>query len=202
MDMLKNLLRVWVWCHPPLPALELLLPVAPAASQGSVSLLVGSELNSSPVSSLVTAVPSVQAHTASSFHVSADPVEEKKSTEDPSRISKLSTGSTLGEKVRDAVYWWRKEVSKLQEKKDQPIVCDQNWEKDCWKIETELWGKISEVYPWATKEQRQKHREIWGEMIENKKCESKRELRNLQSSVNYGDIKASLRCRRDKANRS
>jgi hypothetical protein len=39
-------------------------------------------------------------------------------------------------------------------------------------------------------------------MIENKKRESKRELRNLQSSVNYGDIKASLRCRRDKANRS
>jgi hypothetical protein len=54
----------------------------------------------------------------------------------------------------------------------------------------------------VTKEQRQKHREIWGEMIENKKRESKRELRNLQSSVNYGDIKASLRCRRDKANRS
>jgi hypothetical protein len=70
------------------------------------------------------------------------------------------------------------------------------------RIGTELWGKISEVYPWATKEQRQKHREIWGEMIENKKRESKRELRNLQSSVNYGDIKASLRCRRDKANRS
>jgi hypothetical protein len=191
------------FCHPPLPAPELLLPVASAASLGSVSLLVGSELNSSPVSSsssLVPAVPSVQAHAASSLHVSADPVEEKKSAEGPSRIS--STSSTLGEKVRDAVYWWRKEVSKLQEKKDQPIVCDQNWEKDCWRIEAKLWGKIFEVYPLVTKEQRQKHREIWGEMIENKKCESKRELRNLQSSVNYGDIKASSRCRRDKANRS
>jgi hypothetical protein len=66
----------------------------------------------------------------------------------------------------------------------------------------ELWGKISEVYPLVTKEQRQKHREILGEMIENKKRESKRELRNLQSSVNYGDIKASSKCRRDKANRS
>jgi len=75
------------FCHPPLPAPKLLLPVAPASSQGSVSLLVGSELNSSPVSSLITAVPSVQAHAASSFHVSADPVEEKKSAEDPSRIS-------------------------------------------------------------------------------------------------------------------
>jgi hypothetical protein len=58
------------------------------------------------------------------------------------------------------------------------------------------------VYPWAIKEQRQKHREIWGEMIENKKRKSKRELRNLRSSVNYGNIKASSRCRRDKANRS
>jgi hypothetical protein len=178
--------------------------VAPTASLGSVSLLVGSELNFSPMSSssLVPAVPSVQAHAASSLHVSADPVEEKMSAEDPRRISELSTDSTLGEKVRDAVYWWKKEVSKLQEKKDQPIVCDQNWEKNCWSIEAELWGKISEVYPLVTKEQRQKHREIWGEMIENKKRESKRELRNLQSSVNYGDIKASLRCRRDKANRS
>jgi hypothetical protein len=177
--------------------------VAPAASLGSVSLLVGSELNSSLVSSssLVPAVPSVQAHTTSSLHVSADPVEEKKSAEDPRRISELSTDLTLGEKVRDAVYWW-KEVSKLQEKKDQPIVCNQNWEKDCWGIEAELWGKIFEVYPLVTKEQRQKHREIWGEMIENKKRESKRELRNLQSSVNYEDIKASSRCRRDKANRS
>jgi hypothetical protein len=98
------------FCHPPLPAPELLLSVAPVASLGSVSLLVGSELNSSPVSSssLVPAVPSVQAHAASSLHVSADPVEEKKSTEDPSQISELSTSSTLGEKVRDAFYWWRK----------------------------------------------------------------------------------------------
>jgi uncharacterized protein YjbJ (UPF0337 family) len=54
----------------------------------------------------------------------------------------------------------------------------------------------------VTKEQKQKHREIWGEMIENKKHESKGERRNLQSSINYGDIKASSRCRRDKANRS
>jgi hypothetical protein len=155
------------FCHPPLPAPGLLLPVAPAASLGFVSLLVGSELNSSPVSSsLVLAVPFVQAH-AASLHVFADPVEEKKSAEDPSRISFI--GLTLGEKVRDAVYWWRKEVLKLQEKKDQPIVCDQNWEKDCWRIEAELWGKIFEVYPLVTKEQRQKHREVWGEMIENKK---------------------------------
>jgi hypothetical protein len=93
------------FCHPPLPAPELLLLVAPAASLGSVPLLVGSELNSSSVSSssLVPAVPSVQAHAASFVHVPVDPVEEKKSAEDPSRILEsvaafpLSTGSTLGE---------------------------------------------------------------------------------------------------------
>jgi hypothetical protein len=75
--------------------------VAPAASLGSVSLLVGSELNFSMMSSssLVPAVPSVQAHAASSLYVSADPVEEKMSAEDPRRISELSTDSTLGEKV-------------------------------------------------------------------------------------------------------
>jgi hypothetical protein len=61
---------------------------------------------------------------------------------------------------------------------------------------------IFELCPLVTKEHRQKHREIWGEMIENKKRESKTELRNLESSVNYGDIKASSSCRRDKANRS
>jgi hypothetical protein len=54
-------------CHPPPPASELLLPVALAASLGSVSLLVGFELNSSLVSSLVPTVPSVQAHAASFF---------------------------------------------------------------------------------------------------------------------------------------
>jgi len=57
------------------------------------------------------------------------------------------------------------------------------------------------MYPLVTKEQRQKHREIWGEMIESKKRNNKRELRNLQSFVRYRDIKASSRCRSDKANR-
>jgi hypothetical protein len=36
------------------------------------------------------------------------------------------------------------------------------------------------------------------EASERKKCKGKRELRNLQSSVNYGDTKASSRCRKDK----
>jgi hypothetical protein len=120
--------------YPPLAAPKLLLPMAPTTSLGSVPLLVGSELNSSPVSSsssLVLAVPSVQAHAASFVHVPADRIEEKKSAEDPSQIQEsvaalqLSTSSTMGEKVCDGVFWWRKEVSKLLEKKDQPIVCNQ-----------------------------------------------------------------------------
>jgi hypothetical protein len=39
-------------------------------------------------------------------------------------------------------------------KKDLPIVCNQNWEKEAWK-EAELWGRISEMYPLVTEEQRQ-----------------------------------------------
>jgi hypothetical protein len=126
--------------YPPLPESELLLPMAQATSLGSIPLLVGSELNSSPVSSsssLVLVVPSMQAHAASFVHVPTNPVEGKKSAEDPSQIPEcvttltLSIGSTLGEKVQDGVFWWRKEASKLLEKKDQPIVCNQSWEKDC-----------------------------------------------------------------------
>lgn len=58
------------------------------------------------------------------------------------------------------------------------------------------------MYPGVIEEQRQRLIESWGKMIERKKCESKRELRNLQSSVNYGDIKAYSMCRKDKAIRS
>jgi len=90
-----------------------------------------------------------------------------------------------------------KKVLEPPEVKDSPFVCDQNWEK-----EAELWERISEMYLGVTEEQRQRLIEIWGKMIERKKHESKRELRNLQSSVNYGDIKASSRCRKDKAIRS
>jgi hypothetical protein len=133
--------------YPPLPASVLLLPMVPATSLGSVKLLVGSELNSSPVcssSSLVLTIPSMQAPAASFVHIPADPVEEKKSVEDPSCIPEsvatlpLSIGSTLGEKARDGVFWWRKEISKLLEKKDQPIVCNQSWEKDRWRFEADL----------------------------------------------------------------
>lgn len=42
-------------------------------------------------------------------------------------------------------------------------------------------------------------RAILGEMIERQKSKRKRELRNLQSFVNYGDVKASSSCRKGKA---
>lgn len=132
-------------------------------------------------------------------HVQAPavPVEKKSAIglEAPSRAPEsgvapmLSTGTTeLGEKISS-------------KKKDPPIVCDQNWEKECWRKEAKLWGRISTMYPLVTEEQRQKHLEICGKMIEHKKHESKRELQNVQSFVNYGDIKASSRRRKDKANR-
>lgn len=169
--------------HPFLPELELLLPVAPGASPSSVTLLVGSGLDSfvSVEKELVQA-PAV-------------PVEKKSAEglEVPSRVPGfgvaplLSTGTTeLSKKIPS-------------EKKGPPIVCDQNWEKECCRKEAGLWGRISTMYPLVTEEQRQKHLKIWGEMIERKKCESKRELRNLQSFINYGDIKASSRHRKDKA---
>jgi hypothetical protein len=63
-------------------------------------------------------------------------------------------------------------------------------------------SRVLEMYPGLTEEQRHRLIEIWGKMIERKKHESKRELRNLQSSVNYRDIKASSRCSKDKAIRS
>jgi hypothetical protein len=174
--------------HPFLPEPELLLlAVAPAASLGSVPLLVGSGLDSS-----------VPVEKKEPVQAPAVPVERKfvEGLEVPSQVPGsgvaplLSTGTTeVGKKISS-------------KKKGSPIVCNQNWEKECWRKEVELWRRIFAMYPLVTKEQRQKHLEIWGEMIERKKRESKRELQNLQSSVNYGDIKASSRHRKDKANRS
>jgi hypothetical protein len=47
--------------------------------------------------------------------------------------------------------------------------------------------------------QGEEFRALLGKMIECQKSKGKRELRNLQSSVNYGDVKASSRCRKGKA---
>jgi hypothetical protein len=51
----------------------------------------------------------------------------------------------------------------------------------------------------VTKDQRKKQLATWGKMIEHQKHRGKRELQNLQSFINYGDIKASSRCRKGKA---
>jgi hypothetical protein len=53
-----------------------------------------------------------------------------------------------------------KKVLEPPEVKDPPFVCDQNWEKEAWKKLAELWGRISEMYPGVTKEQRQRLIEI------------------------------------------
>jgi hypothetical protein len=46
-----------------------------------------------------------------------------------------------------------KKVLEPPEVKDPPFVCDQNWEKEAWK-------KEAEMYPGVTKEQRQRLIEI------------------------------------------
>jgi hypothetical protein len=186
------------------------------APPGSAPLLVGSGLD--PSFSLSSQAPAAPVEKKKSAQTPVVLVEEKKffeGLEAPSRVPEsgvappLSAGTTvLGKKISSAEKLTPerelplKKVLEPPEVKDPPFVCDQNWEKEAWKKEAELWGRISEMYPGVTEEQRQRLIEIWGKMIERKKHESKRELRNLQSSVNYGDIKASSRCRKDKAIRS
>jgi hypothetical protein len=50
----------------------------------------------------------------------------------------------------------------------------------------------------VTEEHGERFRAIIDEMIKRQKTKGKRELLNLQSSVNYGAIKASPRCRKCK----
>jgi hypothetical protein len=86
--------------------------------------------------------------------------------EAPSRVLEfgvappLSAGTTeLGKKISSAEKLTPerelplKKVLEPPEVKDPPFVCDQNWEKEAWK-EAELWGRISEMYPGVTEEQR------------------------------------------------
>jgi hypothetical protein len=80
----------------------------------------------------------------------------------------------------------------------QTQVYDENWEKEAWKKVDELWERVTAMYA-VTEDHSKRYKAIWSEMIERQKCEGKRELRNLLSSVNYGDIKASSKCRKGKA---
>jgi len=50
----------------------------------------------------------------------------------------------------------------------------------------------------ASKEHNERFRAITEEMIKRQKTKGKKELLNLQSSVNYGDSKISSRCRKGK----
>jgi hypothetical protein len=159
------------------------------ALPSSVPLLVGSGLD--PSSSLSSQAPAALVEKKFA-QTPAVPVEEKKFSEGleaPSWVPEsgvapsLSAGTTeLGEKISSAEKLTPerelplKKVTEPPEEKDPPFVCDQNWEKEAWKEEAELWGRISEMYPGVTKEQRQRLVEIWGKMIERKKHESKRKI--------------------------
>jgi hypothetical protein len=50
----------------------------------------------------------------------------------------------------------------------------------------------------VSEEHNERLRAITKEMIKRQKTKGKKELLNLESSVNYGDSKISSRCRKDK----
>jgi hypothetical protein len=136
------------------------------APPGSVPLLVGSGLD--PSSSLSSQAPAAPVEKKKSAQTPAVPVEEKKFSEGleaPNRVPEsgvappLSAGTTeLGEKISSAEKLTPerelplKKVTKPLEEKDPPFVCDQNWEKEAWKKEAELWGRISKMYPGVAEE--------------------------------------------------
>jgi len=114
-------------------------------------------------------------------------------SETPSFIPLQISSTELGNKLTPE---WEYEIG-LSQIQDLPFVYDHNWE-EAWKKVDELWERVSAMYT-MIEVQRKKHLAIWGEMIECQKRERKRELQNLQSYVNYGDIKASSKCRKGKA---
>jgi hypothetical protein len=67
--------------------------------------------------------------------------------------------------------------------------------KAVWEKATAFWERLSTE--WTVDEGHgKKFRAIMEEMIKRQKTKGKRELLNLQSSVNYGAVKASSRCRK------
>jgi hypothetical protein len=83
---------------------------------------------------------------------------------------------------------WDSGISQLQ-------AFNKNWENEAWKKADELRERVCAMYP-VSEEHSKRYREIWSDMIEGYKREAseekkKSELQNLQSFVNYGDIKAS-----------
>jgi hypothetical protein len=72
------------------------------------------------------------------------------------------------------------------------------WELDVRKKVAGFWEKLFKEWT-VIEEHSERFRAIMDEMIKRQKTKGKRELLNLQSSVNYGAIKASPRCRKGKA---
>jgi len=73
------------------------------------------------------------------------------------------------------------------------------WELDVRKKAAGFWERLSQEYVWKVfEEHNERFRAITEEMIKRQKTKGKKELLNLQSSVNYGDSKTSSRCRKGK----
>jgi hypothetical protein len=73
------------------------------------------------------------------------------------------------------------------------------WEIDVRKKVAGFWERLSQEYAWnESEEYNERSRAIMEEMIKRQKTKGKKELMNLQSSVNYGDSKISSRCRKGK----
>jgi hypothetical protein len=71
------------------------------------------------------------------------------------------------------------------------------WELDVRKKVAGFWERLSQEYAWKVSEEHdERFMAITEEMIKRQKIKGKKELLNLQSSVNYGDSKISSRCRK------
>jgi len=78
-----------------------------------------------------------------------------------------------------------------------PIVFYHKWELDAQEKAAEFWEGSEE---WEVdRSQGEEFMAIVDEMIKRQKSKGKRELLNLQSSINYDDFSASSRCRKGKA---
>jgi hypothetical protein len=73
------------------------------------------------------------------------------------------------------------------------------WELDVRKKAAGIWEMLSQEFAWTVSEEHgERIRAITDEMIKRQKTKGKKELLNLQSSVNYGDSKTSSRRRKGK----
>jgi hypothetical protein len=80
---------------------------------------------------------------------------------------------------------------------DEKLISE--WEMDVRKKVVGFWEKLSqECAGNLSEEHEEMFRAISDEMIKHHKTKGRKEILNLQSSVNYGDSKISSRCRKGK----